>query len=158
MARVEVHGDRVVVKLTASEKVAAFRRRDIVLDRAAITSAVVTDDPWIWIRGVRSPGTVIPGRIAAGTWRNLSGRDFVLARAGRGAVVIDLEVPEGAEDEQGWVGEFDPFARLIVSTVHAADLITALRLAPVVDPLAPAVDPTAGIDPAPPEAPGPLAD
>ena len=130
MARVEVHGDRVIVKLTASERVAALRRRDVVLDRAAITSAVVTDDPWVWIRGVRSPGTYIPGTIASGTWRNLSGRDFVLVRGGRSAVVIDLEVPEGAEEERGWVGEFDSFARVIVSTVHAADLITALRLDP----------------------------
>ena len=128
MARVEVHADRVVIRLTAAEKVAAMRRRDVVLDRASITSAVVTDDPWVWIRGVRAPGTYLPGRLASGTWRNFAGRDFVLARSGREAVVIDLETPEGAAEDHGWVGASDPFSRVIISTTHAGDLIQALRL------------------------------
>ncbi|MBK0422138.1 hypothetical protein JD292_08625 [Leucobacter sp. CSA2] len=129
MARVEVHGDRVVIKMTSSEKLAALRRKDIVLDRSAITSAVVTNDPWIWVRGVRSPGAFVPGALAVGTWRSASGRDFMLVRRGRDTVVIDLEQPEEAL-ERGWVGEFDTFTRVIVSTVHAAELIRALRLDP----------------------------
>lgn len=126
MARVEVHGDRVVIRLTAAERVSAFRRRDITLDRSAVTSAVITDDPWVWIRGVRSPGTRVPGKLAIGTWRSTTGRDFVLARSGRDAVVIDLDTAESAE--RGWVGEFDSFSRVIISTVHAAELVRALRL------------------------------
>lgn len=128
MARVEVHPDRVVIRMTAAERFAAMRRRDIVLDRSAITSAIVTDDPWVWVRGVRVPGATIPGRLAAGTWRNFSGRDFVLVRRGRKAVVIDFENPEGAEEDHGWHGEFDHFSRVIVSSVHAGELIQALRL------------------------------
>lgn len=126
MARVEVHGNRVVIQLTAAEKALSLRRRDITLDRSAITSAVITDDPWVWIRGVRAPGTGLPGKLAFGTWRNLSGRDFVLVKSGREAVVIDLDVSEGAE--RGWVGEFDSFARVVISTVHATELVRALRL------------------------------
>lgn len=128
MARVEVYEDRVVVKLTTAEKIATMRRRDVTLERAAITSAVITDDPWIWIHGVRAPGTHVPGKYGAGTWRNLTGRDFVLARAGRDAVVIDFERPEHPDEERGWVGEFDQYSRVILSTVHAADLVRALRL------------------------------
>lgn len=128
MARVEVHEDRLVIKLTAAEKIAAMRRHDVTLDRAAITSAVITDDPWVWIHGVRAPGTHVPGKYSAGTWRNLTGRDFVLARAGRDAVVIDFERPEHPDEERGWVGEFDRYSRVILSTVHAADLVRALRL------------------------------
>ncbi|UOQ57274.1 hypothetical protein MUN78_00035 [Leucobacter allii] len=128
MARVEVHPDRVVIRLTAAERVAALHRRDITLDRSAITSVVITDDPWVWIRGVRAPGAYLPGKLGIGTWRNLSGRDFVLARSGRESVVIDLEVPDDAEQERGWVGEFDAYARVIISTVHASELIQALRL------------------------------
>lgn len=128
MARVEVYPDRVLLRLTSSEKALSMRRRDVVLDRRAIVSAVITDDPWVWLRGVRSPGTHVPGKLALGTWRAFSGRDFVVARSGRPAVVIDLDVPEGSEEDHGWVGEFDPFARVIVSTKHAAELITALRL------------------------------
>lgn len=128
MARVEVHVDRVVIRLTAAEKTVALRRRDIVLDRAAIRSAVITEDPWVWIRGIRSPGAGLPRGLAYGTWRTRGGRDFVLARRGREAVVIDLEVPEGADEGRGWIGEFDTFSRVIISTVHAAELVRALRL------------------------------
>lgn len=105
-----------------------MRRRDVVLDRDAISSAVITDDPWVWLRGVRSPGAHIPGRLALGTWRALGGRDFVVVRSGRPAVVIDLEVPDEADHEPGWVGQYDHFARVIVSTTHAAEFIRALRL------------------------------
>jgi len=128
MARVEVYPDRVLIRLTASEKALSMRRRDVVLERDAIVSAVITDDPWVWLRGVRSPGAHVPGRLALGTWRGLGGRDFVVARSGRPAVVIDLEVPEGADEDHGWVGEYDRFARVIISTAHAAELIRALRL------------------------------
>ncbi len=124
-----MHENRVVIRLTAAEKLASMRRRDIVLDRSTITSAVITDDPWVWIRGVRAPGTHLPGRIAAGTWRNFAGRDFVLAKGGeRAAVVIDLETPSGAGEEHGWIGTYDPFSRVILSTTHAAELVQALRL------------------------------
>lgn len=128
MARVEVHEDRVVIRLTRAEKVTSLRRRDITLDRAAITSAVITADPWVWIRGVRSPGTHVPGTLAAGTWRSFAGRDFVLARKGRDAVIIDLDTTPDAAEDRGWVGEFDPFARVVLSTTHAGDLVRALRL------------------------------
>ncbi len=116
----------MVIRLTAAERVSAFRRRDITLDRSAITSAVITDDPWVWIRGVRSPGTRVPGTLAVGTWRSAAGRDFVLVRSGRDAVVIDLDT-SGAS-ERGWVGEFDDFSRVVISTVHAAELVRALRI------------------------------
>lgn len=128
MARIEVHADRVIIRLTAAEKTVALRRKDIVLERAAIRSAIITEDPWVWIRGLRSPGAALPRGLAYGTWRTRSGRDFVLARRGREAVVFDLDIPEDADENRGWVGEFDTFSRVIVSTVHAAELVRALRL------------------------------
>lgn len=128
MARIEVHADRVVIRLTAPEKAVALRKRDIVLDRTAIRSAVITEDPWVWIRGIRSPGAALPRGLAYGTWRTRGGRDFVLARRGREAVVLDLDVPDGIDEDRGWIGEFDSFSRVIVSTVHAGELVRALRL------------------------------
>lgn len=141
MARVEVYPDRVVIRLTAAEKTLAVRRSDVVLDRASITSAVITDDPWVWLRGVRAPGAYLPRKLALGTWRALAGRDFVVARSGRPAVVIDLESPEAADEGGGWIAvppnaddgtddgvAFDRFARVIVSTRHAGELVQALRL------------------------------
>jgi hypothetical protein len=128
MARIEVHADRVVIRLTTSEKTLALRRRDIVIDRSAITSALITNDPWIWISGVRAPGTHLPRRMAIGTWRTLTGKDFVLVRAGREAIVIDIDVPEELDEDGIWVHEFSAFSRVIISTTHAAELIRALRL------------------------------
>ena len=40
--------------------------------------------------------------------------------------MLDFDVPEEAGD--GWIGEFDDYARVILSTEHAAELIEALRL------------------------------
>ena len=117
MARVEVFPERVVIKLSRPERALALRRADVVLDRDSITSALITDDPWVWLRGVRSPGTHLPTKLAMGTWRGLGGKDFVLIRSGRPAVVLDFDVP----DDEG-------FERVILSTGHAADLIRALRL------------------------------
>lgn len=128
MARVEVYPDRVVIQLTPTEKTLAMHWRDVVIDREAITSALITDDPWVWLRGVRSPGTVVPGKLALGTWRSFAGRDFAVVRSKRSAVVIDIDVPDGAEEDHGWVSEFDGYARVILSTTHAAELISALRL------------------------------
>lgn len=133
MARVEVHEDRIIVRLTKAEKLASFHRGDLTLDRTAITSAVITDNPWSWLHGVRSPGSNIPGKYAAGTWRNLTGRDFVLLRSGRDAVVIDFERPSEPDEQPGWVGEFDQYSRVILSTTHAAELVRALRLDPGAD-------------------------
>lgn len=126
MARIEVFADRLVIKLSAPERTLALRRREIVLSRERITSALISDDPWVWMRGVRSPGAHVPTKLAIGTWRSFSGTDFLLIRAGRPAIVLDFDVPEDAGD--GWIGEFDDFARVVISTEHAAELIRALRL------------------------------
>lgn len=126
MARIEVFPDRVVIKLSAAERTLAMRKRDIVLSRERITSALITDDPWVWLRGVRSPGAHLPTKLAVGTWRGFGGNDFCLIRSGRPAIVLDFDVPE--EAGRGWVGEFDDYARVILSTDHAAELIEALRL------------------------------
>lgn len=105
-----------------------MRKRDVVLSRDAITSALITEDPWVWLRGVRSPGTHLPTKLALGTWRSFGAVDFVIARSGRPAIVLDFEVPEDHQLDDGWVGEFDTFSRVILSTSHSAELITALRL------------------------------
>lgn len=125
MARVEVFPDRVVIKLSASERALAARRRELTLNREAISSALITDDPWVWLRGVRAPGVHLPRKLAIGTWRSAGMHDFALIRSGRPAVVLDFDVEA---DDPGWIGEFDGFARVILSTAHATELIQALRL------------------------------
>jgi len=115
MADLHVHPDRLEIRLTPAEKVLALKRDDLIVPRDSIRSVAITEDPWIWIRGIRAPGTGVPLTLAVGTWKFHGGKDFLLIKGKqRAAVVIDLE----GED----------FSRVIVSTPHAAKLIETLRL------------------------------
>lgn len=116
MAKLRVHADRIEVHLTTTEKSLAFRSDDVVIQREDIRSATITDDPWIWIRGIRRRGTEIPLVVAVGVWKYHGGADFVIVKGKRQAVVLELG---GGE-----------YARLIVSTNHAAELIDRLKVAP----------------------------
>lgn len=106
--------DRLELRLTTAERLLAFHRSDVVIERASIRSATVTEDPWIWVRGIRAPGTAVPLTIAAGTWKFHGGKDFLLIKRTAAAVVIDLVDAE--------------YSRIIVSTRHAPELIAALQL------------------------------
>jgi hypothetical protein len=114
MASLRVHNDRIEVHLTTAEKTLAFRSDDIVVQREDIRSATITDDPWIWIRGIRRRGTEVPLVVAVGVWKYHGGSDFVIVKGKRPAVVLELA---GGE-----------FTRVIVSTNHAAKLIDSLKL------------------------------
>jgi hypothetical protein len=114
MASLRVHPDRLEILLTSAEKTLALHREDIVVSRENIRSVTITDDPWTWVRGIRSPGAGIPLVLAVGTWKFHGGKDFLAIKGKRQAVVIDLV------DED--------FARLVLSTSHAIDLIASLKL------------------------------
>ncbi|TFD32306.1 hypothetical protein [Cryobacterium cryoconiti] len=114
MASLRVHPDRLEIHLTKAEKALALRRDDLVVPRDHIRSVAITDDPWIWIRGIRSPGVGLPHVVAVGTWKFHGGKDFLAIKRKRQAVVIDL-----IDDE---------FSRVILTTNHAPDLIASLKL------------------------------
>ena len=114
MANLRVHTDRIEVHLTPAEKSLALRVDDIVVQRDDIRSATITDDPWIWIRGIRRRGTEIPLVVAVGAWKYHGGIDFVIVKGKRPAVVLELANGE--------------FTRIILSTNHAARLIDRLKL------------------------------
>lgn len=112
-----VHPDRLEIRLTRAEKLMALRRSDIEIPLENIRSAVLTDDPWVWVRGIRSPGTAIPLTLAVGSWKYHDGKDFLLIKGTRTSVVIDLQDSE--------------FSRIIVTTRHSLSLLRALRLPPL---------------------------
>lgn len=114
MSSLRVHSDRLEIHLTPAEKALALRREDITVPRAAIRSVTITDDPWIWIRGIRAPGTLVPLVLAIGTWKFHGGKDFLIIKNKRQAVIIDITGEE--------------YARVVVSTNHAADLIDTLNV------------------------------
>ncbi len=103
------------VVLTPFERGVSFHRDNVRVARDTIAKVQLTDDPTTWLRGVPSPGTHLPGVLAAGSWKSASGLDFVLIRNHRAGVVIDLE-----GDEQ--------FERLVLTTRHGLALTQALRL------------------------------
>ena len=114
MAKLRVHNDRIEVHLTPAEKSLAFRSDDLVVQRDDIRSATVTDDPWVWIRGIRRRGSEIPLIVAVGVWKYHGGTDFVIIKGKRQAVVLELAAGE--------------FTRIILSTNHSAALIDRLKL------------------------------
>ncbi|QJU55524.1 hypothetical protein SCB71_00285 [Herbiconiux sp. KACC 21604] len=116
MAVLFVHTDRLEIRLTRAEKMLSFRRTDIVVPLESIKSAALTDDPWVWVRGIRAPGAAIPLTLAVGTWKFHDGKDFLLVKGTRTSVVIDLDDQE--------------FSRIIVTTSHSVQLLRALRLPP----------------------------
>ena len=94
MPRLRIDGDDLVVTLSALEQLAAFRFGDVRVPLSSITDVAVEPDAWAALRGIRAPGTGIPGVIAYGTRRHRGGRDFALVRGGhRPGLRIDLEAP-----------------------------------------------------------------
>lgn len=121
MATLRVHADRLEIRLSTAEKLLALRRGNISIPRRGIRSATITEDPWIWVRGIRSPGTNLPLTLAVGTWKFHGGTDFLLIKRARLAVVIDIDD-----------GDFE---RVIVTTSLAAELVHALRLGTSTGPI-----------------------
>ncbi len=115
MVTLLLDSENLEVALSGTERAAAFRREPIRVRRADIERVQLTDDPWTWLRGVRKPGTFVPGMIAAGTWHSVAGTDFVMVRGRREGVVIDLTLQA-------------PFQRLVLTTRHGLALVEALRL------------------------------
>ncbi|MBP2421366.1 hypothetical protein [Microbacterium imperiale] len=103
------------VVLSATERAAAFRKRNVQVAREHITKVQLTDDAWSWLRGVPRPGLLVPGVIASGSFESAGGVDFVLVRRRRPSVVVDLD------------GDAE-FQRLVLTTRHGLALVQALRL------------------------------
>ena len=117
MANLRVFPDRLVVELTPAEKVLALHREDISVARSHIRSAKISYDPWVWLRGVRAPGTALPRSLAVGTWRYHGGRDFVVVKGSRPTVILELLAPSE-----------EHYSRLIIATPRAAELVASLKL------------------------------
>lgn len=114
MARLLLHPDRLEVILSTAEKTLALRRENVIIPRSSIRSATLTDDPWIWVRGIRAPGTAVPLTLAVGQWKFHGGKDFLVLKGTKPSVVIDV-----ADEE---------FSRVIITTKHGMELVSKLQL------------------------------
>ena len=106
VASLTVDGDTVRLHLSWLEKLGAFRG-EVRLPRSSVSAVRITDHPWAELRGIRAPGTGIPGVISLGTRRAAGVRDFAAVYRNRPAVVIDLD---GAEFNRLVVSVDDPAA------------------------------------------------
>ena len=107
MATLEVVGENLVVRLSWFEKLEAFHP-DVSVRRSGVREVRVVDNAWPELRGVRAPGTGIPGVVAVGTRRGTFGKDFDVVHGKGPAVVVELE------------GE--KYARLVVTSQDAGAL------------------------------------
>ncbi|HEY5189444.1 MAG TPA: hypothetical protein VII87_10450, partial [Solirubrobacteraceae bacterium] len=86
MASLAVDGTELCVRLTALEKLAAMHG-DIRVPLSSVAEVRVEPDPWCALRGVRAPGTGVPGVIAYGVRRGTGGRPDFAAVHSRGPAV-----------------------------------------------------------------------
>lgn len=75
MPKLELTDDQLIIRLSASEKLAAFHG-DLTVNGIAIRGAAVTDKKWWMTLGLRI-GTGLPGIIIAGTYLKRGERAFV---------------------------------------------------------------------------------
>ncbi|HET6300626.1 hypothetical protein [Microbacterium sp.] len=106
---------RLEVALSKVERALSFRKGNVLIERSTIKKVQLTEDAWMWLRGVPDPGTHLWGIAAMGTWKSAGGTDFALIRRHRAGVVIDLE-------------GHDEFDRVILTTRHGLALVQALQL------------------------------
>ncbi len=116
MATLRREGGEIVLKLNDLEKAGALHG-DIRVPASSVRAVRVTLMPFRELRGLRWPGTGLPGVIALGTWRWGGGRDFAAVYRGGPAVVVELDGAAG-------------YDRLIVSAHDAADVVAALADTP----------------------------
>jgi len=114
MAEVVVQDGKVALRLTRLEHVEGFRR-DLAAPVGSVTAARVVADPWAELRGIRAPGTGVPGRVAVGTRRGSFGKDFAAVHGKVPGIVVEFS---GQEFQRWVVTVDDPDA--VAATVSAA--------------------------------------
>jgi hypothetical protein len=105
VARLDLAGEMLILRLSLLERLGGFVRGDAHIPLPSVRFAHASDHPWAELRGIRWPGTGLPGMIALGTRRFRGGKDFVAVYGKGPAVIVELT---GVE-----------FSRLVVSTRHA---------------------------------------
>ena len=114
MATLEVNGNDLVVRLRPLEKLGAIHG-DVRVPLKTVTAVRMTTEPWSELRGVRAPGTGLPGVIALCTLRGSGVKDFAAVYRHGPAVVVETDG--------------GPFNRLVISCADAAGQVNRITAA-----------------------------
>jgi hypothetical protein len=116
MARIEISGDELEVRLSPLEKLGSFRG-NVRVPLASVSAVSVSRTPFRTLgAALRAPGTGVPGVVALGTYHHRAGYDIAALYARRAAVIIEL-TPDR------------PLRRLLISVKDADATVEALRAA-----------------------------
>ncbi len=99
MASLEIDGDDLVLRLGPWERLGGLQRGDLRVPRTAVAEVREVPSAYAEVRGLRIPGTGVPGVLLLGTWRRRGSRSFVAVR-GRGPGCV-IELSGGAFDR--WI-------------------------------------------------------
>jgi hypothetical protein len=111
MAEFEIDGDQLVLKLTRAEHLESVHR-DVAVPRSSVGTVRVTEDVWSELRGIRAPGTGIPGVIAVGTRRGSFGKDFAVVHGKGRGVVVELVDQD--------------FSRIVITTPDPEEVVSRI--------------------------------
>jgi len=114
VATLEISPGGLRVRLGRLERLGAFHD-DVLVPSSSLVGATAVSDVWMHLRGMRAPGTGIPGVIMLGTTRSDGLKDFCAVYRHGPGLVVDLRDHE--------------FARLLLSydAAEAARLVSAIR-------------------------------
>jgi hypothetical protein len=109
MAELQIEELELVLHLSSVEKMEGLHG-DVRVPLSSVTGARSVDDLWQELRGMRAPGTGVPGTLAVGTWRGGFGKDFAVVHGHGPGVVVEVSGEE--------------YARLLVSMADAEPIAT----------------------------------
>lgn len=90
MASLVVDGDDLVVRLGPWERLGALQRDDVRVPLRKVVEARPTASAYEEVRGLRVPGTGVPGTLLLGIWRTRSLKQFVAVRGRGPGCVVEL--------------------------------------------------------------------
>jgi hypothetical protein len=90
VASLEIDGEELVLRLGLWERLGGLQRSDLRVPTAQIREARAVENAYGEVRGLRVPGTGVPGVLLLGTWRKRGRKDFVAVRGKGPGCVIEL--------------------------------------------------------------------
>lgn len=95
MAQISVVEDKVMCKLSISEKIGAFHKSPVAL-LSSLVSVKIYENPWSGevLKGMRAPGTAVPFVILLGTMRYRGGKDFCALHGRKPVFVLEFKDSE----------------------------------------------------------------